>query len=123
MHARTYARSQNSVIEVMGEAEVVGASWIWPVDLVLIGTETSEEYLEKAIDAWLPRLVNQGVFAFLHYEEEGFDHVKRVVDRKMKNFEPIVQAGTLRAYRITDDATAISWEMIKKSYERHGMLQ
>jgi hypothetical protein len=91
--------------------------------MVLIDKETNESFLRAAIKAWLPRIVHNGVFAFLHYEEEGWEHVKPLVDKMMKDHEQIAMAGTMVAYRIIDPVTEISWNMMQDAYERHGVLQ
>lgn len=120
---RYYAESTESIIRMNGDADVIGRSWIFPVDMVVIEDPVSKPDLELRIDTWASRLVTHGIFVFLHYEEEGYEYVKEVVDEKMKNHEQVARAGTLSAYQLDDPVVDVAWAMAEKSYNKHGVVQ
>jgi hypothetical protein len=120
---RHYAESQESIIRMNGDAETIGRSWIWAVDMVVIDDPISEDGFASKIDTWVSRIVSNGIFVVLHYEEEGYEYVKEIVDEKMKDHEQIARAGTLAAYQISDPATDISWAMINKAHDKHAVIQ
>jgi len=121
--SRYYDISQESIIKIKGDAETIGRAWIWAVDMVVIDDPISEDGFDSKIDTWVARLVSNGIFVFLHYEEEGYEYVKEIVDEKMKDHEQIARAGTLAAYKISDPATDISWAMINKAHNKHAVVQ
>ena len=109
--SRDSVESTDSIIQIMGDAGVVGRSWIYPVDMVVFGDIVAcGDMLADRIDVWIPRMIHNGICVFLDYE-----HAKQTIDEKMEEFEQIAHAGNLVAYRITDEVTFTSWAMLTEN--------
>lgn len=121
--SNTMFHSSDRNICILGSGLVVGRSWLYSVDMVLIDNETSEEYLERMINVWMSRVINKGIFVFRHYDESGWEHVRPIVDRKMNRFQQIAHAGNLVAYEMIDEVAQISWSMMQKNFERYEAIQ
>ena len=111
-------RSDESIIKINGQAGIVGRSWIFPVDMVIINLTLLSPMIAEYIDVWKPRIVNNGIIVFLNYEPEMFSGKTAIIHEKLADCEEIAKVDNLIAYRIRDEVTNISWAMLTESYPR-----
>lgn len=79
-----------SVIQVLGESQLIGKKWNVPYDMIFIDGDHRYSYVKKDIELWVPK-GNPRAFILLHdYASEKSKPkagVKRAVDELLKGYE------------------------------------
>jgi predicted O-methyltransferase YrrM len=87
-------------LQVQGDSIEVGKTWEEKVDMIFLDGDHSYEHCYKDIEAWLPHIKKNGVFAFHDYKEPRWPGVGTAIDELLIKYEMISNAPTFVAFRI-----------------------
>lgn len=91
---------QHRVVRILGRSQDAGARWPWPVAMVFVDGDHSQDGVMADARAWLPAIRPGGIIAFHDYGRASLPSVAWGVDAVMGGYEVILHNDTLIAYRV-----------------------
>jgi len=91
---------QHRISRVIGRSQDIGKNWVWPIDLLFVDGDHTDEGVLGDIEVWVPFVKHMGVIIFHDYKHPNLPRLTEIVDREMAEYQVVDTARYLIAYQV-----------------------